>query len=115
FVWGARALTGHTLKSAMWRALAWPLGTLTVAAGLGVFPAPATLPAGAGGWVGIAARGLSVHTAQVYHAPWVGLAMPLFLLAAGLPLAFLATGLRFMPILRGLIDLPATFVAVGGM
>ena len=115
FVWGLRALTGRTLKYAMWRALAWPLGTLTVAAGLGVFPAPATFPAGAGGWVGIAARGLSLHTAQVYHAPWVGFALPLFLLAAGLPLAFLATGLRFMPILRGLINLPATFVVVGGM
>ena len=115
FVWGARALTGRTLKYAMWRALAWPLGTLTVAAGLGVFPAPATLPAGAGGWVGIAARGLSVHSAQVYHAPWVGFTLPLFLLAVGLPLAFLATGLRFMPILRGLTDMPATFVAVGSM
>src|SRR5476651_2083776 len=71
FVWGARALRGRTLKYAMWRALAWPLGTLTVAAGLGVFPAPATLPAGAGGWVGIAAHGLSVHTAQVYGQPWI--------------------------------------------
>src|SRR3984957_6412707 len=107
FVWGARALMGKTLKYAMWRALAWPLGTLTVAAGLGVFPAPASLPAGAGGWVGIAARGLPPHSAQVYPAPWVGIPLPLVLLAAGLPLAFLATGLRFMSILRGLINLPA--------
>ena len=37
-VWGARALTGKTLRYAMWRLVAWPLGTLTVAAGLGVFP-----------------------------------------------------------------------------
>src|SRR5471032_952849 len=87
FVWGARALTGRTLKYAMWPALAWPLGTLTVAAGLGVFPAPAKLPAGAGGWVGIAAHGLSVHTAQVYGLAWICLALPLFLLAVGLPLA----------------------------
>src|SRR5579872_2485315 len=96
FAWGARALAGRALKYAMWRALAWPLGTMTVAAGLGVFPAPSTLPAGAGGWVGIAAAGLSNHTAQVWQAPWVGYALPLFLLAVGLPLSFLATGLRFM-------------------
>ena len=113
FVWGLRALTGRTLKYAMWRALAWPLGTLTVAAGLGIFPAPATLPAGAGGWVGIAAHGLSAHAAQVYHAPWVGIALPLFLLATGLPLAFLATGLRFMPIMRGALNLPASLVWLG--
>ena len=51
FVWGARALTGRTLKYAMWRALAWPLGTLMVAAGLGIFPAPARVcrPARAAG------------------------------------------------------------------
>src|SRR5579871_1072505 len=65
FVWGARALTGRSLKYAMWRALAWPLGTLTAAAGLGVLPAPASLPAGAGGWLGIAAAGLSNHAALV--------------------------------------------------
>src|ERR1700712_4525338 len=38
FVWGVRALTGRTLKYAMWRLLAWPLGTLTVAAGLSLLP-----------------------------------------------------------------------------
>jgi S-DNA-T family DNA segregation ATPase FtsK/SpoIIIE len=113
FVWGLRALTGRTLKYAMWRALAWPLGTLTVAAGLGVFPAPATLPAGAGGWVGIAADGLATHAAQFYHASWLSFVLPLVLLATGLPLAFLATGLRFMPIMRGALNLPASLVWLG--
>ena len=92
----------------MWRLLAWPLGTLTVAAGLGIFPAPASLPAGAGGWIGIAAAGLSAHAGADLsaHLPgsWV---LPLFLLAVGLPLAFLATGLRFMPIAARLWNLPA--------
>ena len=66
FVWGARALAGRTLKYAMWRAVAWPLGhaALMVAAGLGIFPAPASLPAGAGGLIGIAARGPFAHAAQ---------------------------------------------------
>ena len=115
FVWGARALTGRTLKYAMWRALAWPLGTLTVAAGLGVFPAPASLPAGAGGVAGIAAAGLAAHAAQVWHSPWIGIALPLFLLAVGLPLSFLATGLRFMPIARGAANLPATILWLGSL
>jgi len=30
-VWGMRALRGKSLKYAMWRLLAWPLGTITVA------------------------------------------------------------------------------------
>src|SRR3954465_83697 len=37
-VWGVRALTGKRLRYAMWRLLAWRLGTLTVAAGLGIVP-----------------------------------------------------------------------------
>ncbi|HEY0265434.1 MAG TPA: DNA translocase FtsK 4TM domain-containing protein, partial [Rhizomicrobium sp.] len=115
FVWGARALRGKSLKYAMWRLLAWPLGTLTVAAGLGLFPRPASLPAGMGGMIGIAAAGLSAHAAQVWHTPAVGWALPLGLLVAGLPLAFLATGLRFLPILRGAMNIPAAFVWAGGL
>src|SRR5258707_7340445 len=33
-VWGVRALMGHHLKHAMWRAFAWPLGAVLAAAGL---------------------------------------------------------------------------------
>ena len=36
FVWGGRALRGKSIKYAMWRLVAWPLGTVTVAAGLGL-------------------------------------------------------------------------------
>ncbi|MBW8708593.1 MAG: DNA translocase FtsK 4TM domain-containing protein, partial [Alphaproteobacteria bacterium] len=49
FVWGTRALRGRSLKYAMWRLVAWPLGTVTVAAGLGLLPRFASLPAGSGG------------------------------------------------------------------
>ena len=102
-----RALSGKTLRYAMWRLFAWPLGTLTVAAGLGIFPAPASLPAGLGGMIGIAAAGLSAHAGQIYGHGWIGGALPLFLLLAGLPLAFLATGLRFMPLARAAANIPA--------
>src|SRR5262249_5368711 len=47
--WGAKAAMGRSLKHALWRAVAWPLGTVFVAAGLGVIPRPGFLPAGAGG------------------------------------------------------------------
>ena len=107
-VWGTRALRGKSLKYAMWRLVAWPLGTATLAAGLGLFPQPARLPAGAGGMIGIAASGLSAHAATVWHTPVIGWALPLMLLLAGLPLAFLATGLRFMPLYRGVMNIPAT-------
>jgi S-DNA-T family DNA segregation ATPase FtsK/SpoIIIE len=115
FVWGARALRGKSLKYAMWRLMAWPLGTVTAAAGLGLLPAPATLPAGVGGMIGIAASGLSTHAAQVWHMPWVSWALPLGLLLVGLPLAFLATGLRFMPIARGIMGIPAGLAWLGGL
>jgi len=107
FVWGGRALRGKSLRYAMWRLLAWPLGTLTVAAGLGLLPPLASLPAGAGGMIGIAAHGLSAHAAQVWQTPALAWALPLGLLVVGLPLAFLATGLRFMPIARGIMHIPA--------
>jgi S-DNA-T family DNA segregation ATPase FtsK/SpoIIIE len=107
FVWGGRALRGKSVKYAMWRLVAWPLGTITVAAGLGLFPQPASLPAGAGGMIGIAAHGLSIHAAQVWQTPMLGWALPLGLLLAGLPLAFLATGLRLMPIVAGVQAIPS--------
>ena len=114
-MWGIRALTGRSLRHAMWRLVAWPLGTIIVAAGLGILPAPASLPAGAGGWIGIAVVGLSAHAAQIFAAPSLSWVLPLFLLVTGLPLAFLATGLRFMPILRGVWNLPAGLVWFGSL
>jgi S-DNA-T family DNA segregation ATPase FtsK/SpoIIIE len=105
--WGLRALSGKTLRHAMWRLVAWPLGTLTVAAGLGIFPSPSSLPAGFGGMIGIAAAGLSAHAGQVYGHTSIGILLPLFLLLAGLPLAFIATGLRFMPLARASANVPA--------
>ncbi len=113
--WGARALRGKSLKHAMWRAVAWPLGAMMSAAGLGLLPAPERLPAGFGGWVGIAATHLSANAAAVWHQHWVGWALPLGLLLAGLPLAFLATGLRVMPIYNGLLNIPATGVWLWGL
>ena len=115
FVWGFRALRGRTVRYAMWRLLAWPLGTFTVAAGLGLFPQPASLPAGTGGLIGIAAHGLSVHAAQVWQTPALTWALPLGLLLVGLPLAFLATGLRFLPIVYGAMQIPSALRRVGGL
>src|SRR5471032_2747433 len=62
-VWGTRALRGKSLKYAMWRLLAWPLGTVALAAGLSLLPSPSSLPAGTGGMIGIAAGSLCAHAA----------------------------------------------------
>jgi S-DNA-T family DNA segregation ATPase FtsK/SpoIIIE len=115
FVWGMRAVRGKSLKYAMWRLVAWPLGTVTVAAGLGLFAPPASLPAGVGGLIGIAAGGLSAHAAQVWHTPSLSWVLPLGLLIAGLPLAFLATGLRLVPLARGAMTIPAGAVWLFGL
>jgi S-DNA-T family DNA segregation ATPase FtsK/SpoIIIE len=113
--WGFVAMRGQTLKHVFWRGFAWPMGTVLVAAGLGVVPALLTLPAGEGGVIGIAVAALSHHVAQVYGVSWVGWAMPMLLLLAGLPLAFLATGLRLKPMLTGAANVPAFLVWAGSM
>ncbi|MBV9572078.1 MAG: cell division protein FtsK, partial [Alphaproteobacteria bacterium] len=94
----------------IWRAAAWPLGTVLVAGGLGIFPSLEALPAGTGGLFGLAIAGLSRHAALAYHHEWLAFAAPVLLLLVGLPLAFFATGLRPMPILRGIANVPAFFV-----
>jgi S-DNA-T family DNA segregation ATPase FtsK/SpoIIIE len=114
-VWGVRALRGKHLSHTMWRAFAWPLGAVLTASGLGVLPAFLSLPAGSGGLIGIAVAALSSHVAQVYGQGWIAIAMPLLLLLAGLPLSFLATGLRLAPMLRGAANVPAAFVWAGSL
>ncbi|HEX4296121.1 MAG TPA: DNA translocase FtsK 4TM domain-containing protein [Rhizomicrobium sp.] len=113
-VWGARAVLGKGLSRAVWRAIAWPIGTVLVAAGLGWLPNPQALPAGMGGWIGIAAASLSEHAGQFYGQRWLGVALPLLLLIAGLPLAFIATGLRFSRIARGVGNSAAALYWLGG-
>jgi S-DNA-T family DNA segregation ATPase FtsK/SpoIIIE len=108
-LWGLRAMSGKPLRYAVWRAVAWPFGTLFLAAGFGAFPSLETLPK-TGGMIGIAAMSLAHHAAATYGVAWLGLAIPILLLAAGLPLAFLATGLRFQPLWRGIANVPAFFV-----
>src|SRR6202000_406765 len=66
-VWGSRALMGRGISHAAWRAVAWPLGTVLIASGLGVMPAIEGLPAQDGGWIGIAASSLSANAGQVWH------------------------------------------------
>ena len=90
FVWGARALRGKSLKYAMWRLLAWPLGTITVAAGLGLLP-PLRQPAGRRRRHDRHRRARPFRPCRAGVAQRLGLAwaLPLFLLlvgpAAGLP------------------------------
>ncbi|MEI9885322.1 MAG: DNA translocase FtsK 4TM domain-containing protein [Rhizomicrobium sp.] len=111
--WGYVAMRGKTLRHVFWRGFAWPMGALLVAAGLGVFPVVMALPAGDGGLIGIAAAKLAANVGTVYHQGWIGIAMPLLLLLAGLPLAFLATGLRLKPVLRGVASIPAGALWLG--
>jgi S-DNA-T family DNA segregation ATPase FtsK/SpoIIIE len=114
--WGIRALIGKHLSYALWRAFAWPLGTVLLAAGLGIVPGPAGFPTkGAGGLIGLAAVGLTSHVAKVYDQGWIGIALPLLLLIVGLPLSFLATGIHFGRFMRGVANVPAFFMWAGSM
>jgi S-DNA-T family DNA segregation ATPase FtsK/SpoIIIE len=111
--WGIAALFGTYPRYAIWRACAWPLGAVLVAAGFGVFPAIHALPAETGGLIGIGAVALSRHVAEVFGQSWLAVVMPLLLLIAGLPLAFLATGLRPKPVWRGIVNVPVFLVWLG--
>src|SRR3954464_15352518 len=113
-IWGARAMTGRAITRPVWRAAAWPLATVFVAGGLGILPRLEALPAGTGGLLGLAIAGLSRHAGQSYHQSWLGIAVPALLLVLGLPLAFFATGLRFRPIWRAIVNIPAFFVWLAG-
>src|SRR6185503_16384622 len=86
-VWGARAMTGRSVRRPLWRAAAWPLATVVVAGGVGLLPKLDALPAGTGGLLGLALDGLSRHAGQAYHQAWLGTAVPVLLLLLGLPLA----------------------------
>ncbi|HEY1629770.1 MAG TPA: DNA translocase FtsK 4TM domain-containing protein, partial [Rhizomicrobium sp.] len=114
-VWGLRALFGQKMRHGMPRLIAWFLGTVLTAAGLGVLPAPLALPAGCGGMIGITVTNLSAHVGQVYGIAWIGTAVPLILLAIGLPLAFLATGLEPRGIVSALAGIPAGFIWLKGL
>ncbi len=113
-IWGARTAMGRIMPYTLWRALAWPFGTLLLAAGLGVMPTVSSLPAGAGGLIGLGAAQLSRLMATSWDMSWLATVVPLVLLAIGLPLAFLATGLRFMPLAHGMMNVPAFLVFAGG-
>ena len=110
-VWGARALLGRGVSRALSRAVAWPMGAVVLAAGLGLFPAPFTLPAQTGGLVGLALAGILAH----FGIAWLAIGVPLVFLAAGLPIAFFATGLDFWVVLDATLELPDLFARVGSM
>ena len=98
--WGAFALFGRPLRAAGWRALAWPLGSICTAGGLGILPAPPVLPAGFGGLIGLASLGIARHLAEKAQQGWVEYLACAVLLLIGVPLAFIATGIGLRPVRR---------------
>jgi S-DNA-T family DNA segregation ATPase FtsK/SpoIIIE len=112
-IWGARALLGRNVTNAMGRAMAWPAGAVLLAAGLGVFPSPVTLPARTGGLIGLATQGLLARVGHAAHVDWITTAVPLIALMMGLALAFIATGIRFRVLWRAAAATPGLFGRVG--
>ena len=80
------------------------------AGGLGLLPKLEALPAGTGGLFGLAVVGLSRHAGNTYQQPWLAFIAPLLLLALGLPLAFFSAGVKFRPLWRGMLNVPAFLV-----
>jgi len=112
-VWGTRALMGWPLRYAVARAFAWPLGTILLAAGLGILPNPGGIPAGAGGVIGLFTDTLAHRYGALHSLAWLGWGAPALLLATGLALAVLAADLRIKPLLRGGLQALAFFYWLG--
>jgi S-DNA-T family DNA segregation ATPase FtsK/SpoIIIE len=108
-IWGARALFGRNITNAVARAIAWPTGTVLLAAGLGLFPSPFTLPAKSGGLIGLGLSRILAHA----HESWISIAVPLIALMAGLTLSFMATGMRFRALWRAVAVIPGAVAHVG--
>jgi S-DNA-T family DNA segregation ATPase FtsK/SpoIIIE len=109
-MWGARAMIDRPLSHALWRAAAWPFGTVFLAGGFGMLPQLSALPAGTGGMLGYGVVGLATHEGTLHHLPWLGFAVPFLLLLAGFPLAIIAMGLRFRLLWRASVNTAAFFV-----
>ncbi|HVZ68620.1 MAG TPA: DNA translocase FtsK 4TM domain-containing protein [Rhizomicrobium sp.] len=112
-VWGWRTAMGRSLPYTLWRALAWPIGAILFAAGLGLMPAVASLPAGAGGLLGLGWAQLSQLIANGAGLGWLSWLLPLLFLIAGAVISFLATGLEFIPLMHRAMNIPAFFVLAG--
>jgi S-DNA-T family DNA segregation ATPase FtsK/SpoIIIE len=108
-VWGARALFGRNITNAIGRAIAWPAGTVLLAAGFGLFPSPFTLPAKTGGLIGLGLSRILAHT----HESWIATGVPFLALIAGLTLSFIATGMRFRALWRAVATVPGAIAHVG--
>ncbi|HTO41542.1 MAG TPA: DNA translocase FtsK 4TM domain-containing protein [Rhizomicrobium sp.] len=113
-IWGARTAMGRIIPYTLWRALAWPVGTICLAAGFGIFPQVASLPAGVGGLIGLGWAQIARAIAASWDLHFLAYLLPLLLLFIGLPLSFLATGLRFMPLAHAAMNVPAFLVFAGG-
>jgi DNA segregation ATPase FtsK/SpoIIIE, S-DNA-T family len=97
-VWGTRAMIGWELNQAMRRLIAWPFATMLTAAGLGVLPRPESFATG--GNIGIAALQMAERLGAAWGQSWVGWALPLVLLIAGVALAVLAADIKPRAIAR---------------
>ena len=112
-VWGTRALLGKELDHAIRRVIAWPAATMFTAAGLGILPRPESF--GAGGNIGIAAVQLATRLGIGWGQEWVGWALPLVLLLAGIALTVLAADIKPRAIGRGALHTLALFTWVAGL
>jgi S-DNA-T family DNA segregation ATPase FtsK/SpoIIIE len=91
-VWGTRAMMGWPLRRALLRVVAWPAATMLLASGLGILPRPESFAAG--GNIGIAAVQMAANLGVSWGQTWIGWALPLVLLIAGLALAVIAADIK---------------------
>jgi S-DNA-T family DNA segregation ATPase FtsK/SpoIIIE len=112
-VWGTRAMMGWPLRRALVRVVAWPAATMLLASGLGILPRPESFAAG--GNIGIAAVQMAVNLGISWDQAWVGWALPLVLLIAGLALAVLAADIKPRVIARGAFHALALLTWIAGL
>jgi S-DNA-T family DNA segregation ATPase FtsK/SpoIIIE len=112
-VWGTRAMMGWPLRRAMLRLIAWPAATMLLASGLGILPRPESFATG--GNIGIAAVQMAANLGISWGQTWIGWALPLVLLIAGLGLAIVAADIKPRAIARAAFHALALVTWVAGL
>jgi S-DNA-T family DNA segregation ATPase FtsK/SpoIIIE len=112
-VWGTRAMMGWPLHRAILRAGAWTASIIVLAGGLGLMPKPGSFSAG--GTVGIAVCGLAANLGRSWGQEWIGWALPLIFLFAGVGLVILAADIKPRAIAKAAFHTLAIFTWIAGL
>ncbi len=113
-IWGWRLASGKTLRQTIWSILGFVLGVLFLSAGLGIFPASAGMPAGAGGIIGTLNEFFSAKIAESFSLSFLYFVFPLLFAGFGIVLIFASSDIPLRHLWRPLRSAPGLVSGIAG-